>query len=807
VISRRLTPERRGRRFITGIATFGLIAGTLLASGTALAVHDLQFQLDGDTTATAYSPPTGANPPYDWNSVFTVTTGATTQTVSNNSALVGSGKTFDAASFVRDFETNATCPTTSAVGLNSTSLNLCTADDTTYATGSKDTLGVGNGGWQCNHDNNVNSKIDIMNAYVLQYTDTSFNPPHKVFYFGVERNVSNGTNDVGVWFLQNGASCTAPTGHTNFTGGHQDGDTLVVAEQTSGGGVSTAKAFRWAAAASGPLSGDGGCIDSNDNPDPSSKPVAGCNNLPIATGADCKTTGGTDALCATTNAFCPPPRHGTTTPPCTLPWNADVTTPWMTANGSTVGNTIVSPDFFEGGIDITRAFSGHPGTAPSCFTTTVPDTRSSASPTATLFDFTLNQFGGCGGSLSTQENAATPRAIAANGTISSGTDTATLQITGSGVWNGDLTWYLCGPNVTTCNSAGYTDATLTTAVHSTDGGTAADAVKTYTSGTATLTAAGVGAAGQYCWHAHFQPDAASLAAGIDPQDDNGDNECFRVTPLTPTLTTTASCLDSLGNPASPCIVGSTLSDTASLTGTARNPDPLNPGTNSTYPTINGGTKAADSTINWTLYGPGTGGVAQCSTTITGAPTPSSVDVSGDNTAYGPVTYVSTAVGKYEFAATYGGDGPNTLAATAVGCDTTGANNEQVTVIGSATSSSAQRWLPNDRVVLGSTAGTTLHGTLTVTLYKGVFGGTADNCTVGTGVATGVSSGAVAVSTATNSFIYNTTNTTFFVGTNPDGTTTGAGTAGTYFWLIHYDDNSLTDPSDRCETSTLSPITD
>ena len=54
--------------------------------------------------------------------------------------------------------------------LNSTSTTFCTADDTTYATGSKDTLGIGNGGWQCNHDKNVNSKIDIMNAYVAQYT-------------------------------------------------------------------------------------------------------------------------------------------------------------------------------------------------------------------------------------------------------------------------------------------------------------------------------------------------------------------------------------------------------------------------------------------------------------------------------------------------------------------------------------------------------------------------------------------------------------------------------------------------------------
>src|SRR6185369_10427608 len=154
-------------------------------------------------------------------------------------------------------------------------------------------------------------------------------------------------------FLQGGASCSAPTGHLNFTGGHLDGDTLVVAEQTSGGGVSTAKAFRWAASTdtNSPFYGDGGCIDSNDNFNPAVVVAGthGCNNLPIATGADCKTASGGDALCATTNAFCPPPRKASDPkPPCNFPWNQSVNTNWLTANGSSVGNTVVSPDFFEG---------------------------------------------------------------------------------------------------------------------------------------------------------------------------------------------------------------------------------------------------------------------------------------------------------------------------------------------------------------------------------------------------------------------------------------------------------------------------
>jgi len=809
------------------------VAMAVIFIPSALAVHEFAFQLDGDTTTTAYSPPTGSSPAHDWNDIFNVTNNAPvppatvgTQTVSNNPATVGSGQTFDNASFTRDFETNATCPTTSGTGLDSLSTNFCTGDDTTYATGSKDTLGVGNGGWQCNHDNNVNSKIDITNAYVVQFTEPVSGD--KIFYFGVERNVSNGTNDVGVWFLQNGASCTAPTGHFNFNGGHLDGDTLVVAEQTSGGGVSTAKAFRWAASTNpaSPFFGDGGCIDSNDNFNPAVvvNGTHGCNNLPIASGGDCKTAGATDSICGTTNAFCSPKKPTNPAPPCTLPWNQSVTTPWRTANGSSVGNTIASPDFFEGGIDITKAFQGHGGNTPSCFTTTVPDTRSSASPTATLFDFTLNQLGGCGGSLSTQENADASRQIGADGTISSGTDSATLQITGTPSWGGTLTWYLCGPDVITCDANGVNVASET--VSSSDGGSPAGDPKSYStsdagitgSSTATLTSAG--GSGQYCWHAQFVPNAASLAAGVKTQDDNGDNECFTVTPATPTLTTSATCVDSTNTLADPCVIGDTLKDTASLTGTANNPN--NDGSNATYPSINGTTSPADSSITWTVHGPGAGGAADCSasTLIAGAPTPSSVTVSGDNTSYGPVSFTPTAttgVGTYEFAASYdptaGGTvaSPNTTAPTnQVTCDTTGANGEQVTVIGSATSSSLQGWLPNDRITIGSTAGTKASGTITVTLYYGSFTGNLSGsptaCAPAAGAVNEFQDANKAVTTSTNSATFVTDNSAFYVGHNPNtGAAGGPDTNATnsYFWLIHFhSDQGLTDPPDRCESATI-----
>ena len=94
----------------------------------------------------------------------------------------------------------------------------------------------------------------------------------------------------------------------------------------------------------------------NDNPNPGDH--GGCNNLPIATGADCKTTGGDDSLCATTNAFCTTERDCRRAPSL----EPERHHPWLTSDATLgVGNTVVSPDFFEGGIDITQAFQGQRG--------------------------------------------------------------------------------------------------------------------------------------------------------------------------------------------------------------------------------------------------------------------------------------------------------------------------------------------------------------------------------------------------------------------------------------------------------------
>jgi hypothetical protein len=707
-----------------------------VTSGTVFAVHDLDFQLDGDVSLNCPAAlPLCTSSQKDWADMFTVATNATTQTISLNTPITTTHGTFTDATFTRDFRSGPNCT------LNSPVKTFCTSDTTTYATGSKDTLDI-NAGWACNKDNNVNSKIDIMNAYSAAFTRSS--DGHKFLYFGLEKNKDNGTNDAGFWFLQGDANCDASGGgHPPFTGVHSLGDILIVAEYSTGGGVGNITAYRW----------DG------------TTPLVQIASA-VAPLGDCKNNTGADALCATTNSGA-------------KAFNGNITTPWLTSDATLkVGNTVVPPDFFEGGIDLTAAFAGTGTPAPSCFNTFIGDTRSSTSLTATLFDYARGSLGQCTQTLTTSAAGAANGGSIGTGTVSSGTDTATLTITGTPTWGGDLTWYLCGPVTTdACDNTGVlvTTRTVSQASPATD----------FVSGSATLTSVG-----RYCWTAHFEPNAASKLAGLTAKDDNGVGECFDVTPVTPTLVTAASCSATL------CVVGSTLSDTATLTNAATGPGTGGP--SSAYPSINATTiPAAGGTIGWIAYGPG-----NC-TTVAMAST--SRNVSGNGTyptaSQTAVSFVANGVGLYTFVASYSGDSPNTNASTPVSCANQ-PTGEQVTVIGTVSSSTLQGWLPNDRITLTSTAGTTFSGTVTATLYRGAFTGTLADC--GAGTATQVyASGAMNISSgATNTATVNTTNSTVFIGNNPATGAVGE-IDGNYFWLIHTNISGLTNPADRCESATIS----
>src|SRR5689334_6497153 len=416
------TGSRRRRRFL--FVSLLLVACTaLVLAGSAQAVHEFSLQLDGDVSTHAYTVNDPSKQIDDWgantcnvadttppatcttgiagqtdttHSIFLASRNAagTTESVLPNPATVGTAKAFDAASFQRDFESGASCT------LSSTSTTRCAADDTTYSTGSKDTLGIANGGWQCGDSNNVNNKVDINNAYVAGFwTGGSPGNGDHILYAGVEKEKNNGTNDIGVWFLQGSASCLSTSGsNINWSGsGHTNGDVLVVSEFSNGGGVSTVKTFTWRASTdpTSPFFGDGGCIDSR--PGHFHSNVSGdCNLQQSGGGGDCKNASVNDTTCATTNALA-------TTGGAANPYKGTVSTPWL-ASDATLGignNQVVAPDFIEMGIDITKLFAGTGETAPSCFSTGVPDTRSSPSVTATLFDYVVNKIGECGSSTVT----------------------------------------------------------------------------------------------------------------------------------------------------------------------------------------------------------------------------------------------------------------------------------------------------------------------------------------------------------------------------------------------------------------------
>ena len=675
----------RSRRLRVGVALAACTALVMLMAVPALAVHDLDFQLDGNIATTPDGSVGGNTQEIDWQDLFN----------SAGETILPLPAGFEAADLDRDFVTNP-----------NGSFN--TGDSSTFATGSKDTLPI-TPGWQCNQDNNVNSKTDVMNAYAASYTDPVSGD--EILYFGLERNANTGTGNVGFWFLQDGTvDCTSPGTQTPFTGDHVDGDILVVSEFTQGGTVSTINAYRW----------DGGA-DGTLNPDS------------VADGKDCTTTAGGDDICGKSNT-------GTLTG-----------IPWLTANKQDgVGHSLRVSEFFEGGINLTQT-----ELAGKCFNTFLGDTRSSTSLTATIFDFSRGQLGGCGSELVTDPSVEGSVEINAAASVSV-TDDADLTVTGAEEWSGTLSFFLCGPLAAgvTCDTGGVPSGV--------DIPVDQDTVMPVTSDASTVTEVG-----RYCWRGEF----ISATDGVPDDTDASEGECFNVTPVTPTLTTSAGADVVLGNP---------ITDTATLTGTANQPgdnggsDPGQPG--NTYPSINADNGAlANGTITFSLVGPD-----DCVSVPTGF-TDIVVNVDGDSDADTEYTasFTPSLPGEYTWIAQYSGDSPNTDGAGPTGCPDA---NEAVIVTGVSGLSTTQDWLPNDTATI--TGSTNLNGAVTFTLYP-----TAD-CT---GTAVTGQEYTVNLANEPSPATASTSNTTFKV---------ELANAGDYSWLVSYDDTFLEDPDPTCETTSL-----
>jgi hypothetical protein len=456
VLSRAIYPKRRGRRPFAAFATLALVAGLLVSSGTVLAVHDETFQLDGDVDSSTTTSIDGTQT-VDWDQIFTAAG-------TNANPLPAD---YSAAGFEKDF--------------SNTGATFITSDTSTYATGSKDTLPIAD--WQCNFDNNVNSKIDVMNAYSVAYENADGD---EIVYFGLERNTNTGDANVGFWFLQSAVGCTSAGGAVDFTGEHTDGDVLVVSEFSNGGTVSTINVYRW---------------DGDDA-------TGSLNTTPIAVGVDCRDPllGTGDSACAAANT-------------------ANIETPWLTANfKDKVGNDLRTAEFFEGGINLTDLDLGG-----KCFNTFIGDTRSSTSLTATLFDFAAGTIGACTASMTTTPSQTT-RLISSTDAI---TDTATVVGTTAGgdpgtTPTGTVSFFLCAPSELTPANTGTCQGTDGTAVT----GNPVSVVETVP-GTATATSGDaqslIAGLGKYCFRATFTGAEGGDYAGQITTETNSAAECFTVT--------------------------------------------------------------------------------------------------------------------------------------------------------------------------------------------------------------------------------------------------------------------------------------
>jgi hypothetical protein len=399
------TGSKRRRRFLI-VPILVIAALALLLVGSAQAVHDEAFQLDGDVTASTTTNFGGHTQSSDWDTFFDAS-GNSIFTSFPDPAVPG----FTASGFDRDFVLNG----------NGSYNN---GDNTTYTQGSKDIDNVAN--WVCTSANNVTNKGDIQNSYAVAYTDPVSG--HQFLYFALERNFNQGDANVAFWFLQDGtANCSAANGTTNWTGNHSDGDLFVVSAFTKGGVVSTINAYRWNGGAGGSL-----------------------GTTPVASGGDCTATS-------------PPAPLGD--PACATSNKQTITTPWLTNNNGKdngTGHSLLTSEFFEGGVDLTQS-----GLSDKCFNTFVADTRSSQQLNATLYDFARGSLGECKSSTTTTPTpgAGTSTEIPANAQVAS-SDSALIKVTGVSKFSGTVKFSLCGPldpaSTTNCQSGGVQIGTTKT---------------------------------------------------------------------------------------------------------------------------------------------------------------------------------------------------------------------------------------------------------------------------------------------------------------------------------------------------------
>ncbi len=358
---------RSTRRIISAGSVAALLGSLLLwVASPSLAVDDTgRFELDGNIVDD-----TAAGLPHDWAGLFDA---------SGNQLVAPGTDGLIASTFLGDVAT----------------------PDSSYFESNKDIEPVAD--WACGPVNNPTNKDDLVlaaAALVEIPVGAPDNAGHTVLYLASARDSNNGTSYAGYWLLKDpNVTCSSPGG---FAGQHTDGDLLIVADFTNGGGSQSVTVYRWT------------------GNDATGSPVQ------VATGGICASGGTADNQCVLANT-------------------ATITSPWAPTS-------LPTNQFVETGIDLTVLL----GSSGGCFSRFLAETRSSDQLTATLSDYADGSFTTC------PKAALDTTAIPAGSLLAPGPanqhDVATVSAVGAGpAPTGTVTFFLCGPAQVTgagCPSGG-----------------------------------------------------------------------------------------------------------------------------------------------------------------------------------------------------------------------------------------------------------------------------------------------------------------------------------------------------------------
>jgi hypothetical protein len=677
---------RRRSLLAGGIA---LVAVGVLAISSAQAVHDTgAFQLDGNAQTSDLGTPS-SNGADDWDRVCHQVLGTDCSIASNTTGAT-------AVSFSAD--------TLLSTGLPSNNATIFTTG------GSKDPNDISAWKWK-DGAGGLPDKDNLQDSFAARYSlpvsasCPSLAPTCELLYFGSDRLDNSGDAQEGFWLLQNriGLSADGSFSSANAPEFHRVGDILILSDFSNGGGTSTINVFQWV--------GSGG--DTNGT----------LQSLGGGTNRRCGIAS-PDNFCGIVNAA-----NGTI-----APW------PFLDKSGN---GTYLNGEFFEGGLNL-GALSA--AIASECFASVLSETRASTSPTATLKDFVLGNFGNCNAEMTTSpsKTSVVPgEAVHDVATVTGNNATKTPS--------GNVDFFLCSFAV---GSSEVCDGTTNVGVSIGSGALSGSGAVATANSPDVNTAASPLAPGHYCFRAHWPGDINYIGA----KDFDGPGECFDVAKIPSSTVTTP--VDGSGTETHSITLGDSIFDKAVVTGTAAGGDPTGQ-------------------VNFFVCGP----IAAPNTCDTGGTAvsgnPQTLVSDGD-----PATFTSsatsgavtpTAVGRYCFRAEYGGSSIYLASSDS-------ASTECFTVNDTTSAASHQTWLPNDSATITSAHGAPISGTLSFTLHEGL------NCT-GTVLRAAET---FTLSGATSPVTRSTTNTSVTVEVTKDVS-----------WeVVFTSTNPFVSGSSRCETTSL-----